>query len=186
MKEENQVWAPASLISSLFPFSFFIPSPLSCGPNYCPPHTCAASDAGLHTLPFLQQAPDPWLCVQLIKNVKRNHHLGCLFGFQNLLVFPCPFALPHWKAHQFTVPSLCQVSAIWACKLASQAIQILPLMNIARLIQPHTPSSFVSACSFTCSSKSLPVHGSYWADRSNTPGIRRTTGLTFWLSTSKA
>lgn len=158
MKEENQIWAPASLISSLIFLSPSLSLPYSPVVQITALHTCVASDAGLHSLPFLQQPPDPRLCVQLIKHVKGNHHPGSLFGFQTLLVFPCPYALLHWKAHhQFTVPSLCQVLAIWACKLASQAIWILPLMNIARLIQPYTPSSFVSACSFTCSSKSLPV-----------------------------
>lgn len=79
------------------------------------------------------------------------------------------------KAHQFTVPGLCQVLAIWACKLASQAARILLFMNIATLIQPRTPSSFVSARTLTWSSRLLQVLGSQWADNSNTPGISRAT-----------
>jgi hypothetical protein len=79
------------------------------------------------------------------------------------------------RAHQFTVPGRCQVLAIWACKLASQAAQILLFMNIAMLIQPRTPSSFVSACTPTCSSRLLQVLGSQRADNSSTPRISRTT-----------
>lgn len=73
----------------------FLPSflPPSLSPPFFPVvqisglHTRAASEAGPQSLPFLQQAPDQQLCVQLIKNVKGNHHLGSLFGFRNLLVF---------------------------------------------------------------------------------------------------
>lgn len=79
------------------------------------------------------------------------------------------------KAHQFTVPGLCQVLAIWACKLASQAAQILLFMNIAMCTQPRTPSSFVSACTLTWSSRLLQVLDSQWTDNSNIPWMSRTT-----------
>lgn len=110
---------------------------------------------------------------------------ACL-GFKTSWYFPVPTIFSTGKnAHQFTVPGLCQVLAIWACKLASQVAQILLFMNIATHIQPRTPSSFVSVCTLTWSSRLLQVLGSQWADNSNTPGISRATGLLFWISTYK-
>lgn len=81
------------LVCPLFPSQFLLCHSLNC----CPPPTCCIRGKATFPAIFLQPAPDQWLCVQLIKNAKGDHHLGSLFGFQNLLVFPCLNNLLHWK-----------------------------------------------------------------------------------------